>query len=100
MKIAMLTYSVKPRGGVVHALEVAEAMARRGHAVELVALARPGEELFRPARVPIHLVRHEPVEDGFDARIAGMITAYADGERTCPLPITVTARAGALRLLG
>jgi diacylglycerol kinase (ATP) len=27
------------------------------------------------------------------------ITAYADGERTCPLPITVTAHAGALRLL-
>lgn len=79
MKIAMLTYSVKPRGGVVHALEVAEAMARRGHAVELVALARPGEELFRPAQVPVCLVRHEPVEDGFDARIAGMITAYADG---------------------
>jgi diacylglycerol kinase (ATP) len=27
------------------------------------------------------------------------ITAYADGERTCPLPITVTAQPGALRLL-
>ena len=45
----MLTYSVKPRGGVVHALEVSEALARRGHDVELAALARPGEELFRPA---------------------------------------------------
>ena len=44
----MLTYSVKPRGGVVHALEVSEALARRGHDVELFALARPGEELFRP----------------------------------------------------
>ena len=27
MKIAMLTYSVKPRGGVEHALAVAEALA-------------------------------------------------------------------------
>jgi len=27
------------------------------------------------------------------------ITAYADGERTCPLPITVTAAPGALTLL-
>jgi diacylglycerol kinase (ATP) len=27
------------------------------------------------------------------------ITAYADGERTCPLPITVTAQPGALTLL-
>ena len=42
MRIAMLTYSVKPRGGVVHALEVSEALARRGHDVELMALARPG----------------------------------------------------------
>jgi glycosyltransferase-like protein len=79
MRIAMLTYSVKPRGGVVHALEVAEALARRGHAVELMALARPGEQLFRHARVPVRLVRHLPVEDEFDARIAGMMAAYADG---------------------
>ena len=43
----MLTYSVKPRGGVVHALEVGEALARRGHEVELFALARHDEELFR-----------------------------------------------------
>ena len=49
----MLTYSVKPRGGVVHALEVAEALARRGHEVELFALARADEELFRPADVPL-----------------------------------------------
>ena len=47
MKIAMLTYSVKPRGGVVHAIEVSEALQRRGHDVELMALARPGEALFR-----------------------------------------------------
>ena len=40
MRVAMLTYSVKPRGGVVHALEVAEALTRRGHEVELMALAR------------------------------------------------------------
>ena len=52
----MLTYSVKPRGGVVHALEVSEALARRGHEVELAALARPGEELFRPTAVPLHVV--------------------------------------------
>ena len=35
----MLTYSVKPRGGVVHAVEVSEALTRRGHAVELAARA-------------------------------------------------------------
>jgi glycosyltransferase-like protein len=75
----MLTYSVKPRGGVVHALEIAEALARRGHDVELAALARPGEELFRPAAVPLRVVRHTPPDAAFDIRIQSMLEAYADG---------------------
>jgi len=77
----MLTYSVKPRGGVVHAVEVSEALARRGHAVELAALARPGEALFRPTTVPLHVVRHIPIDAPFDERIEAMLTAYADGLR-------------------
>ena len=81
MRIAMLTYSVKPRGGVVHALEVAEALVRRGHDVELMALARPGEELFRPTALPLRIVRHTPTEESFDERIAGMLEAYTDGLR-------------------
>ena len=63
LRIAMLTYSVKPRGGVVHALEVSEALARRGHRVELAALARPGEALFRSTALPLHVVRHVPLDD-------------------------------------
>lgn len=77
----MLTYSVKPRGGVVHALEVAEALARRGHEVELFALARAGEELFRPAGVPLNLVRHVPLDAPFDERIQRMMEVYAEGLR-------------------
>lgn len=77
----MLTYSVRPRGGVVHALEVSEALARRGHEVELVALAKPGERLFRDASVPVHTIAHTPTEDEFDARIQGMLHAYRDGLR-------------------
>jgi len=45
-----------------------------------------------------------PAVASYRARTVGIeaagITAYADGERTCPLPITVTARPAALRLLG
>ena len=73
VRVAMLTYSVKPRGGVVHALEVAEALARRGHEVELFALARDDEELFRPAGVPLRLVRHVPLDAPFDERIQAMM---------------------------
>ena len=89
LRIAMLTYSVKPRGGVVHALEVSEALARRGHRVELAALARPGEELFRSTALPLHIVRHVPLDDvSFDERIQAMLDAYADGLR----PILATGR--------
>ena len=77
----MLTYSVKPRGGVVHALEVGEALARRGHEVELFALARHDEELFREPGVPLRLVRHVPLDAPFDERIQAMMEIYADGLR-------------------
>jgi glycosyltransferase-like protein len=81
MRIAMLTYSVKPRGGVVHALEVSEALARRGHRVELIALARHDEELYRSPAVPTHVVRHVPPDAPFDERVQAMLETYADGMR-------------------
>jgi glycosyltransferase-like protein len=81
MNIAMLTYSVKPRGGVVHALSVAGALTDRGHAVRLFAVGRPGEEFFRPPPVTATIVRHVPPDAPFDARIAALIDAYADGLR-------------------
>ena len=60
MKVAMLTYSVKPRGGVEHALAVAEALAGRGHEVCVSALAAPGEAFFRPTCVEVatRIVEH------------------------------------------
>lgn len=79
LRVAMLTYSMRPRGGVVHAIEVSEALARRGHRVELVALGRPGERFFREPAVPTRIVRHEPLDAPYDERIAAMIAAYRDG---------------------
>ena len=79
LRIAMLTYSVRPRGGVVHALEVSEALARRGHSVELFALGRPGERFFRAPAVPARIVRHEPLDRPFDERVWAMLAAYREG---------------------
>jgi glycosyltransferase-like protein len=81
MRIAMLTYSVKPRGGVVHAVAVAEALNARGHEVELFALARAGETLYRPTQVPLNLVRYTPIDAPFDERIRAMLEAYTEGLR-------------------
>jgi glycosyltransferase-like protein len=53
MRIALTTHSVNPRGGVVHALELASALVDEGHEVTLFAPAATGETLFRepPCRV-------------------------------------------------
>lgn len=46
MRIALLTYSTKPRGGVVHTLNLAEALARAGADVTVWSLARAGDPGF------------------------------------------------------
>src|SRR4029453_16648325 len=79
LRIAMLTYSVRARGGPVHALEVAEALARRGHGVELVALGRPGEPFFRHPHVPARIIRQQPPDVPFDERVQAMLAAYGAG---------------------
>jgi glycosyltransferase-like protein len=81
LRVAMLTYSVKPRGGVVHAIAVAEALAARGHAVDLFAVGPPGAAFFRAPSVPAHVVPNTSEEPDFDARIAATIAAYRDGLR-------------------
>jgi glycosyltransferase-like protein len=79
LRVAMLTYSLRPRGGVVHALEVSEALARRGHHVELFALGPPGERFFREPTVPSRIIRYQTIDAPFDERIIAMCAAYRDG---------------------
>lgn len=55
LRIALLTHSVNPRGGVVHTLELAKALHQAGQRVTVFVPAAPGEELFRP--VPFEVVR-------------------------------------------
>ncbi|WP_341314938.1 MSMEG_0565 family glycosyltransferase [Paraburkholderia sp. IMGN_8] len=66
LRIALLTHSVNPRGGVVHTLELATALTALGHDVTVFAPAAPGETLFRlpPCRVvyaPITLSQADTV---------------------------------------
>ena len=46
MRIALVTYSTKPRGGVVHTLNLAEALATMGQQVTVWSLARQGDRGF------------------------------------------------------
>ncbi|WP_375480741.1 MSMEG_0565 family glycosyltransferase [uncultured Jatrophihabitans sp.] len=66
MRVALLTYSTRPRGGVVHTLALAEAMAELGHEVDVWSLARGGDGgFFRPVSpgVGVRLVPFPDVED-------------------------------------
>jgi glycosyltransferase-like protein len=63
MKVALLTYSTKPRGGVVHTLALAEALARAGAEVTVWSLARGGDAgFFRPVD-PAVRIRLVPFPD-------------------------------------
>jgi glycosyltransferase-like protein len=50
--VALVTYSTRPRGGVVHATRLAEALHRLGERVHLFALGGPGDSFASPPRVP------------------------------------------------
>src|SRR5882757_2938859 len=56
LRVALLTYSTKPRGGVVHTLNLAEALARAGAAVTVWTLGRGGDSgFFRPVDPAVQL---------------------------------------------
>jgi glycosyltransferase-like protein len=78
LRIALFTYSTRPRGGVVHALELAEALAELGHGVRLFALEKPGRSgFFRPTDVPASFIPiEERPDEPMDERIARYIEAY------------------------
>ncbi|MGW2285129.1 MSMEG_0565 family glycosyltransferase [Streptomyces phaeochromogenes] len=62
--IALLSYSTKPRGGVVHTLALAEALAATGQDVTVWTLGRGGDSgFFRPVDPAVRL-RIVPFPDG------------------------------------
>nr|WSY48815.1 MSMEG_0565 family glycosyltransferase [Streptomyces sp. NBC_00886] len=71
MKIALLSYSTKPRGGVVHTLALAEALASLGEDVTVWALSRGGDTgFFRPVDPAVRL-RIVPFSDGPEGESVG-----------------------------
>ena len=88
MRIALLTYSTKPRGGVVHTLALAEALARAGQDVTVWTLGRGGDTTFyRPvdAAVTVRAVPFPAIEDeAVGPRIMRSIAVLATALTTEP----------------
>lgn len=79
LSIGLFTYSVRPRGSVVHAAALAEALTDRGHDVTLYALRKPGDAFYRPLRCRVRFFDAEAGPDDLDALIRQRIAEFADG---------------------
>ena len=85
-RLGILTYSTKPRGGVVHSLELAEALQARGVDVHLFALGGLADSFYRPTSVPFTLfpaiegatTLDEKVFASVDSMAAGLAETAAD----------------------
>ena len=78
MRIALLTYSARPRGGVVHTLALAEALVDAGAEVDVWTLGRGGDTtFFRPvaAGVGVRAVPFDSPHPDVGVRIVESIEA-------------------------
>jgi glycosyltransferase-like protein len=76
MRIALLTHSTNPRGGVAHALAVGEALNRLGHEAVVHAPAGPGAGFYRTAGCETLAVPATHVTGGFAAFVKARIADY------------------------
>jgi glycosyltransferase-like protein len=87
-RVGLVTYSTKPRGGVVHLLALAEALHKRSFPVEIVALGDPELGFYRPVAVPCSFVAAPEPAPTLEARVFDAIDALEAGlvERRETLP--------------
>ncbi len=78
-RVALVTYSTKPRGGAVHTLHLADALYAAGQPLHVFALGDPREGFFRPFAVPHTIVEAPPPAPSLDRRVFDAVDALADG---------------------
>lgn len=76
LRIALLTHSINPRGGVVHCLELADALTALGHSVTVHAPGPAGAGFFRPTRCRTRLIAEQPVTGGLRALVEARIRSF------------------------
>lgn len=83
LRVALYTYSTRPRGGVVHTLNLAEALRTAGCDVTVFALGKDSAVgFFRPVSCRVEVVPFRSQEDEtFEARILRYIDTLVKGIR-------------------
>ena len=67
LRIALLTYATKPRGSVVHTLELASALRELGHEPVVFALDKDGKGFRRAVDFVTNAVPASPCDLGIEA---------------------------------
>ncbi len=76
LRIAILAHSTNARGGVVHALELAEALTRLGHIAVVHAPDPSGNGFFRQTRVPTASVKATTTTGDITAMVETRVADY------------------------
>jgi glycosyltransferase-like protein len=77
--VGLVTYSVKPRGGVVHTLALAETLHAAGYPVRVIALGDPGAGFFRPVAAPFTIIEAPPSLPTLEERVFANVDALTAG---------------------
>jgi glycosyltransferase-like protein len=78
LKIALLTYSTKPRGSVVHTLELAQALSELGHSPCVFALDKDGKGFHRQVSFATYAVPASVCKGSTDELIQQRIEEFID----------------------
>ncbi|TCU11685.1 MSMEG_0565 family glycosyltransferase [Rhizobium sullae] len=78
LRIAMLTHSTNPRGGVVHAMQLSEALTALGHDVVLHAPDAKGTGFFRTPSCGVACIAVPPAPTEMTAIVEQRIADYVD----------------------
>lgn len=76
MRVAILTHSTNARGGVIHALELSDALTRLGHTAVVHAPDAKGQGFFRTTRTPTVSVPASPVSGDIAAMVETRVADY------------------------
>ena len=76
LRIALLTYATKPRGSVIHTLELAQALADVGHRPHVFALDKDGQGFHRRVTFAATTIPASPCKGGTDQLVQQRIGEF------------------------
>lgn len=76
LHIAILTHSINARGGVIHSLELADALTQLGHTATVHAPDPDGKGFFRKTKTPAISVPASAAADGITSMVETRIADY------------------------